>query len=232
MDEILASSIILLVLQMIELTSRYAFKVLHTPGHTMESVVYLLIDKLHDNKPLKVYSDLTYKSVCTEIRELISSIIDIASSPGSFQQCETLNGSRIIIVEMLIKASIIRIDTRGHYCLLLTISLICPILCNRSDNISVSVYIGVYWRHSVHRFCGSSWPDWITGSHCGGYGKAHVQHTADKDTHTTWWCTGRQWKHFSVCCDNIILCRITVQYEVFYYELQAFSGMNVSMIIP
>ena len=46
---------------MIELTSRYAFKVLHTPGHTMESVVYLLVDKLHDNKPLKVRSDLTYK---------------------------------------------------------------------------------------------------------------------------------------------------------------------------
>jgi glyoxylase-like metal-dependent hydrolase (beta-lactamase superfamily II) len=39
---------------MIEFTPRYAFKVLHTPGHTTESVVYLLIDKLNDNKPLKV----------------------------------------------------------------------------------------------------------------------------------------------------------------------------------
>ena len=54
---------------MIELTSRYAFKVLHTPGHTMESVVYLLVDKLHDNKPLKVYSDLTYKWVLLYINQ-------------------------------------------------------------------------------------------------------------------------------------------------------------------
>ena len=46
----------LLSKQIIEFTSesRYALKVLHTPGHTMESVVYLLIDKLNDNKPLKV----------------------------------------------------------------------------------------------------------------------------------------------------------------------------------
>ena len=40
--------------QIIEFTSRYDFKVLHTPGHTLESVVYLLVDKLNDNKPLKV----------------------------------------------------------------------------------------------------------------------------------------------------------------------------------
>ena len=33
--------------QIIEFTSRYAFKVLHTPGHTMESVVYLPIEKLN-----------------------------------------------------------------------------------------------------------------------------------------------------------------------------------------
>lgn len=52
----------ILFVQMIEFTSRYAFKVLHTPGHTMESVVYLLVDKLHDNKPLKVVHVYVHKS--------------------------------------------------------------------------------------------------------------------------------------------------------------------------
>lgn len=41
-------------LQIIDLSSQYAFHVLHTPGHTPESVVYLLIDKTKGNKPLKV----------------------------------------------------------------------------------------------------------------------------------------------------------------------------------
>ena len=47
-------------MQLIDFTSRYAFKVLHTPGHTMESVVYLLVDKADDNKPLKVYNMTIY----------------------------------------------------------------------------------------------------------------------------------------------------------------------------
>lgn len=42
------------VLQVIEFTSDYSIHVLHTPGHTMESVVYLVVDKKQDNRPLKV----------------------------------------------------------------------------------------------------------------------------------------------------------------------------------
>ena len=42
------------VLQVIEFTSSYSIQALHTPGHTMESVVYLVLDKKQDNRPLKV----------------------------------------------------------------------------------------------------------------------------------------------------------------------------------
>ena len=41
--------------QMIDLSSQYAVRALHTPGHTPESLVYLLVDKSSNNKPLKVY---------------------------------------------------------------------------------------------------------------------------------------------------------------------------------
>ena len=41
---------------MIDFSSRYAFQVLHTPGHTPESVIYLLVDKKADNKPLKAFT--------------------------------------------------------------------------------------------------------------------------------------------------------------------------------
>jgi len=41
-------------MQVLELSSRYAIKILHTPGHTMESVVYLLIDRQNSDKPLQV----------------------------------------------------------------------------------------------------------------------------------------------------------------------------------
>ena len=41
--------------KVIDFSSRYSIKVLSTPGHTMESVVYLVVDKTLDNKPLKVY---------------------------------------------------------------------------------------------------------------------------------------------------------------------------------
>ncbi len=40
--------------QIIPFSSRYDVKVLHTPGHTPESVVYILVDKQTDNTPLKV----------------------------------------------------------------------------------------------------------------------------------------------------------------------------------
>ena len=42
--------------EIIDLSSQYAFHVLHTPGHTPESVVYLLIDKTKGNKPLKAFT--------------------------------------------------------------------------------------------------------------------------------------------------------------------------------
>lgn len=45
-------------LQVIDFSSQYAFHVVHTPGHTPESVVYLLIDKTKENKPLKVLCTL------------------------------------------------------------------------------------------------------------------------------------------------------------------------------
>lgn len=42
--------------EMVDLSSRYAFQALHTPGHTMESTVYLLVDKTANNKPLKAFT--------------------------------------------------------------------------------------------------------------------------------------------------------------------------------
>ena len=41
--------------QMIDLSSQYAMRAVHTPCHTPESLVYLLVDKSSKNKPLKVY---------------------------------------------------------------------------------------------------------------------------------------------------------------------------------
>ena len=53
--EILVVTLELLVaMQVLELSPRYAIKTLHTPGHTMESVVYLLIDRQSNDKPLQV----------------------------------------------------------------------------------------------------------------------------------------------------------------------------------
>ncbi len=40
--------------QVIDFSSRYVIKALHTPGHTPESVVYLIVDKKDNNRPLKV----------------------------------------------------------------------------------------------------------------------------------------------------------------------------------
>lgn len=40
----------------IEFSSRYSIKTLHTPGHTPESVVYLVIDKEEENKPVKAFT--------------------------------------------------------------------------------------------------------------------------------------------------------------------------------
>eukprot|EP00731_Ephydatia_muelleri_P022012 Em0014g603a len=42
--------------EVIDFSSQYAFHVVHTPGHTPESVVYLLIDKTKENKPLKAFT--------------------------------------------------------------------------------------------------------------------------------------------------------------------------------
>ena len=41
-------------MQVIEFTSSYSIKTLHTPGHTPESVLYLVLDKKDGDKPLKV----------------------------------------------------------------------------------------------------------------------------------------------------------------------------------
>lgn len=41
--------------EVIEFTSRYSIRVLHTPGHTPESVVYLLVDKTNNN-PLQAFT--------------------------------------------------------------------------------------------------------------------------------------------------------------------------------
>lgn len=42
------------IMQVIEFSSVYSILALHTPGHTMESVVYMVLDKTQDNRPLKV----------------------------------------------------------------------------------------------------------------------------------------------------------------------------------
>lgn len=57
---------------MLELSEKYAIRVLHTPGHTMESVVYVLVDKQQD-KPLQV-------SIIWESERLAASNIDVLYS--------------------------------------------------------------------------------------------------------------------------------------------------------
>lgn len=42
--------------EMIDFSSRYAIRVLHTPGHTPESVVYLVVDITNNNRPLKAFT--------------------------------------------------------------------------------------------------------------------------------------------------------------------------------
>jgi glyoxylase-like metal-dependent hydrolase (beta-lactamase superfamily II) len=40
----------------ISLSTRYCFKVRHTPGHTPESVCYVLLDRDNNSKPIKVFT--------------------------------------------------------------------------------------------------------------------------------------------------------------------------------
>lgn len=42
--------------EVIEFTSRYGIKTLHTPGHTPESVVYLVVDRANGDKPLQAFT--------------------------------------------------------------------------------------------------------------------------------------------------------------------------------
>lgn len=42
--------------EIIQFSSRYSIKVLHTPGHTPEAVVYLLIDTSNSDKPIKAFT--------------------------------------------------------------------------------------------------------------------------------------------------------------------------------
>lgn len=48
---------------MLEFTDTYSIQALHTPGHTMESVVWMVIDKSEGNKPLHVSSCIDTVSV-------------------------------------------------------------------------------------------------------------------------------------------------------------------------
>lgn len=42
--------------EVIEFSSQYSIRALSTPGHTMESVVYLVVDKTQNDKPLKAFT--------------------------------------------------------------------------------------------------------------------------------------------------------------------------------
>ena len=47
-------------LQLLDFTDTYSIQALHTPGHTMESVVWMVIDKSEGNRPLHVSSAHTH----------------------------------------------------------------------------------------------------------------------------------------------------------------------------